>query len=283
MAQTGRVVRSLCSVLVLPIFAGCGSQFHVAAPSLTGNWNIVGDSSLRHLPSLSFALIESGSDLYAQGIFVAECTNRSAGGGGGIELRGQLAPDGSFVLTEPANESIRFDGDPVQVIVHGMASAGGTGWSGTYSIATPAGSSGCLFNDNGSFTAVPFQPVSGTYSGTLRENNLGPGRPTVSVVVSQGDPVSLTRLGGQTYWHLPLTGTISVSGIPCFTYGSIGPNMLASVEGSNITLAFTMDDGSRLSLLGSLADTSSASLNVIALSAFGGQCRQAYSGTLTRQ
>lgn len=283
MSLTGRVVRSLCCVLALPVFAGCGSQFHVAAPALTGNWNIVGDSSFRHFPSVSFALIESGSDLYAQGIFLADCRNHPVGGGGSVELRGQAAPDGTFVLIQPVSNSIRIDGDPVQVIVHGMAPIGGAGgWSGTYSITTPAGSSGCLLGDSGSFTAVPFQPVSGTYSGTLREDNLGPGKPTVSVVVTQGDPVAQSVANGQTYWRLPLTGTISVSGIPCFTHGSTGL-YLTSVAGSHIAMAFTMDDGSLLTLTGSLTDTSSASLNVIAFSAFGGQCSQAYSGTLTRQ
>lgn len=284
MSPIGRAVRSLCCVLPLPILLGCGSQSHVASPALTGNWNIVGDSSFGHFPSLSFALIENGSDLYARGVFLAGCSNHAgAGGGGSVELLGEVGPDGSFVLTQPASSSIRLDGDPVQVTVQGMAPVGNTGWSGTYSITTPAGSSGCLLDEAGAFTAVPFQHVDGTYSGTLREDNLGPGKAIVSLAVSQGAPVSQTVANGQTYWRLPLIGTLSVSGIPCFTHGSTQTNLISFVAGSEIAIPFVMDDGSHLSLVGNLADTSSASLNVIALGAFGGPCSKGYSGTLTRQ
>src|ERR1700733_8437352 len=90
---------------------GCGSGTTPATttkPSLaalTGNWNLLGNHALLQYPILSLTMIVNGDQITAMGDGLAQCPNGS-GGGGSVELSGQVAADGTFELNEsPGNQS----------------------------------------------------------------------------------------------------------------------------------------------------------------------------------
>jgi hypothetical protein len=289
----------LFSVLaVMPLFVGCSTVSElvpVTAPAASsrGNWNIVGTGAPTSFPSLSFSLISNGNQLYASGPVQVSCNNAVLlGGGGGVNLTGEIASDGTFQLTDPAGIGLSLGGDPVQIVVSGtVPQSVGSSWAGTYSITTPAGSVACAANETGSFVAAPYVTLDGTYAGPLVAANTGATGVSVSVNVMQGAPVDL-RLGTpnspQNFYYLPVSGTASVSGIQCFTHGSTdsSTSTLAgfnSIGGSSVEMTFVMDDGSHLVLNGTFADTQESSLNLMLISVIDGQCSGGYSGTLTRQ
>jgi len=285
---------------VIPLLVGCSTVSElvpVTAPTASsrGNWNIVGTGApTSSPPSLSFSLISDGNQLYANGSVQVSCSNTVllGGGGGGVNLTGEIASDGTFQLTDPVGTGLSLGGDPVQIVVSGtVPQSGASSWAGTYSMTTPAGSVGCAANETGSFVAAPYVTLDGTYAGPLVAANTGATGVTVSINVTQGAPVDL-RLGSpnspQNFYYLPVSGTASVSGIPCFTHGStaVPTATLAgfnNIGGSLVEMTFVMDDGSHLVLNGTFADTQESSLNLMLISVIDGQCSGGYSGTLTRQ
>jgi len=279
-------------ILGAHFLTGCGgvpAALAVSGASLNGNWNIVGNGAPASFPSLSFALIVEGNQLYAQGNMDVGCDGPpggQSGGGGGLYLTGQLAADGTFTLTEPAGTGLTLDGNPIQVVVTGTA-AGSTAasWTGTYAMTTAADATGCIVNETGSFTATAFAPVTGTYSGALTEDNSGTVGVNATVDVTQGTAASEKSIEQTTTYYLPLTATIAVTGIPCFTHGTSSVSQLDglnTVEGSIVSMGFLMDDGSQLLMLGQMTGTDAASINFQLIAINGGQCANSYNGTLSQ-
>ena len=205
-----------------------------------------------------------------------------------MNLTGQIAPDGSFQLTQPSNTGFTLNGDFVEVVVTGkVPQAGAAGWSGTYSLTTAAGSTGCLVNETGSFTAAAFTAVNGTYTGPLIAANTGTTGVNLSPTLSQGSPAEYQFNPLITSYYLPLTGTASVSGIPCFMHGSIAApsaaNTPGEVAGNMAVMIFLMDDGSHLLLTGIFSDLQVTNFNLTSAAVIGGQCSGFFSGTLIRQ
>jgi hypothetical protein len=257
--------------------SGCA----VSGAALDGNWNIVGTGALNSTgyPSLAFSLVAHGEQLYASGDMAVSC-GPTGGGGGSITLTGQIAADGSFQLTQLAPTGVTLDGSFINVVVNGTVPApGATSWSGSYSMQNAAGTTGCVTNNSGTFTAAPFTPFTGTYAGNLSGTQSSI---PFSFTVTQGAPAEFTTGLGMQY-YLSVTGTVSVTGIPCFTQGSAIGSALNQVAGNNVQLDYQMTDGSELIFSARLASVQSAMLDVVSVAILGGQCNGFYSGTLARQ
>jgi hypothetical protein len=206
------------------------------------------------------------------------CTG-SAVGGGNLFAPATIAADGSFTLMEPAGSM-----GTVSVVIDGKtpATVGGD-WSGSY-LATDS-NAGCT-PFAGTFTAVPISMVSGTFAGTTLFEAppvvpLGI-RVPLTVVLQQGGPASLDPpvAGSAINSVSALSGTISVQGFSCFSSGtaSIGSGY---VFGDSFQLEFMMDDGSKLSMDGSLLDTAGSAIQVRGLLVVGGSCNGWSAGSLT--
>lgn len=75
-----------------------------------------------------------------------------------------------------------------------------------------------------------------------------------------------------TFSNAVLTGSIRVQGSPCFTSGVTGPTPPSEVEGNQVGMSFTMDDGSTLTILGSLMDVTETRMTTNVAIVIGGQC-----------
>ena len=290
--STLALVSGFCAMLT-----GCGAHLNptetAAAPvSLTGNWLLSGQLSPFPGPtpglSLSAAVFVSGQQVSAQGYLQDQCS-ATAGIGGTFFVSGQMADDGTFTLTTP---SLPLGSNSVQISIAGQApdARSPSGWAGQYTITYPSGSPPlglpCAAAQNVAFTASPLPPLSATYiSG---ENQAFPTSPSLgpnvslSLSIEQGAPIlnALTIPGenplaaDSSLGKIPLTGTVSVSGSPCFTSGTAaGPPALGSVFGAFYSLHFTMNDGSQLLVYGTMIDNDVSSLHAI-YAVIGGSCDQ---------
>jgi hypothetical protein len=271
-------------VIASQLLIGCGStgNFNVSASpntaALNGNWYITGNQQLKQYPFLSIALVVSGNQINAQGDMMVTCANLPANPQGGwFTLTGQINSDGTFHLGN------FFPGGAMpQLTIDGSAPASGTStWSGTYSFTSPTAPINCIVNQAASFTATPLAPINATYAGTLTG---AAGNLTVNATIAQG--AGITVLGpGTPYSYLPLSGTITVSGSPCFTHGtSSASNNGSQIEGDLAGLGFIMNDGSLLWINGLFTSPSESALYPTFVGVTGGNCNQSsYQGTLTRQ
>jgi hypothetical protein len=269
------------SLLLLLALTGCGSSTSMATSTprtqnpLTGNWLVTGSlpnagpGAFPFPPSPSFGLavsldvvgeqvIASYSDLYT-------CGN-SGGGGAGYLATAQIAADGSFTLQAPALSGF------VPTIIFTVNGAepqtvGGT-WSGTYS-ATNA-NAGCI-PVSGSFTAVPIQPVTGTFAGSANLGTGSSGSPVnLSIVLQQGSAGFVTAPNFVNSQNV-LSGSIAVQGTSCFTKGSLSLGQ-GSVDGGSVEAQFVMDDGSKLFFTAAIEDTATSKIKLNVMSVAGGQC-----------
>jgi hypothetical protein len=265
---------------------GCGSGMSPAAttnttsPSpaaLTGNWNLLGNRALQQYPLLSLTLVVNGNQITATGDGLVECTN--SGGGGTLGLSGQIATDGTFELNESPGNQSSF----LWAITGTAPPPGGSTWTGTYTLTSSPAYTGCTIKQSGPFTATTLPPFSGTYTGTLLEGltSSPTGSVTISVDVAQGAAVMLPPV--QSY--LPLSGTITVSGSPCFTHGTSSTTPGAAVvKGDTVAIAFNMDDGSQAVVNGFFPSPDQSALSLALFATLSGQCSgTVYGGTLTRQ
>ena len=268
---------------------GCGTSstsFTPAAPStasLNGNWYATGNRQTHQYPFLSLALIVDGSQITANGDMMVPCSNVSGlATGAGFTLTGQISSDGSFHLGEISAGGIPINSS-IQLAIDGSAPASGLGtWTGTYSFTDLAGYTSCIVNLTAPFTATALAPINATYAGTLTGS---PGSVGVSATIVQGASISLPEPGGTVYSYLPLSGTITVSGSPCFTHGTASATAQNNqIEGDISNLNFTMDDGSTVWLSGYFTGPDETVMDQAIFAAINGNCSQnSYAGTLTRQ
>jgi hypothetical protein len=271
------------------VLIGCGTSstsFTPAAPStasLNGNWYVTGNRLARQYPYLSVALIVDGNQIAANGDRWIPCSNVAGlAAGGSFNLTGQINSDGTFHLGE-----VSFGGVPnsssIQVAIDGSAPTGGSStWTGTYSVTDLAGYTSCIVNLTAPFAATALTPINATYAGTLAGS---PGSAIISATIAQGAGISVLGPGGTVEGaYLPLSGTITVSGSPCFTHGTASATAENNqIEGDIGTLNFAMDDGSVLWLTGYFSSDEST-MNPAMFAVIGGNCsNNTYNGTLTRQ
>lgn len=260
------------------LLSGCGAA---SAPkpmvsALAGNWLLVGPmptSSLGPTPTgtrLAVTFDVNGNNIVAAGVVNDFCVNVGFGSPG-IPVIGSVAADGSFTLTMPPNSlgevSIRGTVPP----------ANGGPWPGSYTVSlTSPFPPKCNTNLSGTFTAMSFPLIDGVYVGTggtqATVNGVSTAtQATFQVTLQQGATVMDTT-GKPLSRSSALLGSIRVQGSPCFTSGVTDSTHPGKVEGNRVDAIFTMDDGSTLVLLGSLADATETRLTENAAIVTGGQC-----------
>jgi len=266
--------------LLILSLAGCGgkSSSTTDIAALRGNWLVTG--SLPTLNgagpggaqpfSLTLTLDVANNEVLAAGSEYYPCAGLSVGATASF-LPAPIAADGTFTLQTVETGPVV---PTILVTVHGaVANLSGGDWSGTYS-ATNA-NAGCA-PVSGSFTAVPIQPVTGTFRGvgSLGAAGSGPAVPvTLTTVFEQGAVANQAPPPGELASPEDglLTGTISIAGSPCFTTGT-GAVPMGAVLGDSFFAQFSMNDGSRLLLNGSVQEAATTSLVLTSVVVLGGNC-----------
>jgi hypothetical protein len=185
-------------------------------------------------------------------------------------VRGQIASDGTFVLNsrKPAGNRAEDSGILSLSIRREVPAQGSKEWTGTFT--TSNGNVKCP-NVSGEFVATQLPPLDGTYSGTILSTNVGSakGAPLdISVNMKQGIFTSVDRgssspeLSPPEFWfhYLPLTGTVTVSGLidlPSKEITAIAiENFASRMTGDNFILSFRLADGSTMRLSGAMTNSS---------------------------
>jgi hypothetical protein len=247
---------------------------------LAGNWLIVGPmptNGFSPSPSgfrLALTFDVTGSHVTAAGFGSNSCGNIQSSFGFGSLTTGTIASDGSFTLQTPSN----FPEGTIS-IQGAVPKASDGSWPGSYtaSLAAPIVTPTCATNLTGAFTATSFPLVSGVYVGTgssqMIVNGVQKTTPvTFQVTLQQGGTVATPIPGGTFTSNTVLTGSIRVQGSPCFTSGVTSSLPTSEVEGNHVVAQFTMDDGSTLTILGSLTDATETSMTTNVAIVHGGQC-----------
>ncbi len=265
----------------------------VASP-LDGNWQITGNRELKQSPLISMAIHVNGKQVTAQGDRLVSCpTSPNAGGGGNFSMSGEIDADGSFTLrthrtpwrdtgSMPPN-ILRALQHPTQLTITGkVPDVGSTSWGGTYTITGEQMLPVCSLDQGGAFTASRLAPLDGTFSGPVIR---GYPRTTLkfNLTAKQGEFVTWVKKVGPAYTYLPLTGTITVEGSPCFKHGTADASTYNTMQGDLATLRFKMGDESELFVTGFYTNPEATEL-AVRTSVKGGRCdNQNFNGTLSRQ
>ena len=294
---------------------GCGTNSSVApvgikpvASNLAGNWLLAGSlpESPFQFPSapgtqLSVTFSTVGNQIVGSGMFQVGCPSGGSPGqtgfggiGGGFVASGTVADDGKFVAQSPATTASGVAITSLSLSGTVPSTAGGT-WSGSYTINTN-GDGGCVLAESASLTAEPIQPFSGTFvaSGTYTS---GATKSPVSVTMTLQQGTTSTGAGGafldEAY---VLSGSLSVTGVPCFQTGvSVAPAtpqptaVGGAVFGAMAFPAFKMNDGSLVVINVGANDGGVSQLDALPLGISGGNCAstpggsQLQVGTFVRQ
>ncbi|HEY4380860.1 MAG TPA: hypothetical protein VGN01_10980 [Acidobacteriaceae bacterium] len=256
---------------------------------LTGNWLVIGSlpdaGAAAFFPprpagfGLALSLNEVAGQVTGAQSAMYNCGNTGGGGAGRLAAT-EIGADGSFTLQTPTVGGLA---PTITFTVNGVApqAIGGT-WSGTYSANDS--NAGCG-PQSGSFTAVPIQPVTGTFQGQSTLGATSGGTPvSISIVLQQGTTNSLPTFSSITSQNA-LSGSITVQGTSCFTSGTLALGD-GAVYGGLVEAGFTMNDGSRFLVTGAIDDTAVSKIQLESALVAGGQCDRLFlSGTtvLVRQ
>jgi hypothetical protein len=276
-------VRALFSFVVFgSLLIGCGGgspkQTAPAVNPLTGNWLLIGSLSnfgplsvpgQGQVPfNLAVSLYVTGGMVTGDASTAFFCTNSGGGGGGGF-APAAIAADGSFELQPLTLAGVEptatFD---VRAVAPRTA---GETWSGTYT-ATDT-NKGCT-PTSGSFTAVPIEPVTGTYAaaGTLSQQGSSSSTPVkITAMFEQGAPTGTVFTSTRINIENVLSGSIVVEGSPCFTSGTMKP-MGAEVIGGALQANYAMNDGSTIFVSGYIQDTAVSTIKISTFLVNGGSC-----------
>ena len=264
-----------------------------SAPSpLTGNWQLTGNRERNLYPLLSMAIHVNGKQVTAEGDNFVVCPASPRDGiGGNQEMSGEIDPDGNFTMRTISSRNT------LQLAVTGrVPDAGSTSWAGTYKFTTPT-SHGCMFDQQGTFTATLLAPLSGTFHGPVTMSYpsappppgyTGPMTAQLKFTITAtqgGEFLTHEKKVGAPFIYLPLAGTINVSGSACFTHGTSDTNPYANnMQGDRAHLNFEMNDESELMVVAVYTSPKEAGFVIQAAFVKGGKCdKQAFAGTLERQ
>ena len=287
----GRVLLSFAAGVWCVGMLGCGggapARSGSAAPlasNLAGNWLLAGSIPQGPLfpassSSLSVTLSVIGDQLTGSGDVTVFCST-AAGSAGGLGQRfivsGAVQPDGTFSVQRPALPS-GLSVLPITISGSVPSTPGGS-WAGQYVVDTSLQGGPCHPVLNGAFSAQHLANVAGTYTGS---GTLGLGasatRVSASVALQQGSALPVQD-GTSTQQSSVLSGSISITGVPCFHTGSIVPlpptsvPLPGNVAGDELQADFKMDDGSTLVLAGYIDDADASQLRVQDFVIFNGSC-----------
>lgn len=271
---------ALCFVLLLN---GCGSgatPTQAAAPSpvpayLNGNWLLTGTLPLTTVAgnplntSFGAAVTISVIDNNLIATFDRNdaCFNGNGVASGPIGvISGAVASDGTFSMI--TTSTILSDSATVTGTLPATIASSWTGHLDLTDHTTL-----CAINRTQNFTAVRIADVTGTYGGTATLNGaLGgtlqpPQNAFFTFTLQQGN----TAPGTPAFDAALVSGSVAVQGTTCFVTGTLPLPVanpggirvpISSVQGSEIELQATMNDGSTVSLIGHLMDTPSSRIYV---------------------
>jgi hypothetical protein len=255
--------------------SGCGGKpVAPAASPLAGNWLIVGPmptvfGSSGFQLTLTVDVLEN--KLFAAGFGNISCGNYSKPFTFPAGATGTIAADGTFSL-----QSLTGNSEASLSIQGTVPKANDAPWPGNYTISFspplvgPSGEA-CDSTLTGEFTATSFPLVNGVYAGTEAVGvgfNGVPG--TVQMLLQQG--VMVTNSSGERYLdNIRLAGNISVQGSACLSTGATDPSV-SGIQGNNVYAQFIMDDGSTLTLIGTLTDTAESRIAVNITQLIGNKC-----------
>ena len=264
------------SAIVLLAASSCGGT-HLASntpdfSAVQGNWQLTSPGpfpgDLSQGPIVTLAIGRSGNTIYAVGDTTVTCSQNGAWmdgpiSGVGAPVTAAIASDGSFLLTNASSPD-----SPIQFAIRGAVPVvGASTWKGTYTLFNAASSKlSCDFHQSGSFEALAYPPFQGTYSGTVS----GPGFQSgigLSLQVAQGEPTIIpagqplsSGLIAAARFYLPLSGTIAITGSPCFTTGAFASDGNSVISGDRFTILATMNDGTPVLVTGWFYDRSETTL-----------------------
>ncbi|MBS1801688.1 MAG: hypothetical protein JSS95_17895 [Acidobacteria bacterium] len=252
------------------------------ASSLAGNWLIVGPMptiapGIAPPPErfrLAVTMDAVGDNVVAAGFGNHVCPGFTESFSIGSVLSGAVAKDRTFSL----GSSSIFPN--MAMTLTGKIPAVGQGqWTGNYNVSfttPPSGLATCVETLSDTFTATSFPLVSGVYVGTASNGfslNGVPITTTMSLQVTLQQGGTATDFRGNTVTsNAVLTGSIKVTGSPCFSSGTITGTPSSSVLGNEVHAAFAMDDGSTLEFIGSMTDATESKIATNLVLITGGQC-----------
>jgi hypothetical protein len=256
---------------------GCGggttaSVKTVDTSLLEGNWLLTGSMpsnafSVGQNPPFRLAVNFGVSGNVISAALSGNDTCTSGTGGiwfGSLILTGDIDSGGSFSVQTPAILSEK-------ITIRGSVPVAGGAWSGSYSTAINTTGT-CVESSSGAFTATPFPLVNGTYAGPMTVGGPAVPSPTsIAITIQQGGV--LTNLPNISV----LTGSIRVQGSSCFSSGVTDGTTSNNIQGNEIQLAFVMDDGSILRLLGSITDATGSQISIGDATVTGGHCGGTFS------
>jgi hypothetical protein len=241
-------------------------------PNISGNWAIAVTSTPAGALDVSGSLTSNGKNVNGQLLIISSCFAPVLGTGPqqldiGIPFTGTVDSTGNVKLvSSPSNGQV--------VTLSGVVSSdGSTLAGGRYSVV-----GGCADKDSGTATGYRVPNISGTYtgSGTLGGGALGstPQQITVSGQITQASVA--------TDFSYPLSSSITVSGIPCFSSGtSMSQPFGGFIFGKQFIVIYTMNDGSQFSLSGEVDATGKVLTTIFLVTS--GACNLDFAnGTLTR-
>jgi hypothetical protein len=239
--------------------------------TIDGNWRLTGAWAEKLGRTIDINLGVDGNTIYGEGQFPVSCVsgNRTSVMGRAVSVEGQIAPDGTFFLSNPRGMP---SGVPARLVsVRGKLPAQGvTQWSGSFSISafskTSAPPAECqeMFGD---FVAKPFPALNGVYQGTVRVDKNE--EASITLEVAQGKLTSANR-SYPSDRMIPLEAKITVSGsssLPSNTFDSSAqPQENNKVTGKTFQLRFLGGgkDGASFEATGSFdpSDESRLALNL---------------------
>lgn len=220
------------SIMLLAIAAvalwGCGGGASSSQPFTiqSGNWSISAVSTAA--PGNNFlgggSLSQSGNSVSGVlHIFGSGCFDGSTD----IPVSGSVSGQ-KITLTSPAVID--------QVVTVNVTGSSSTALSGTYTITITGPNCIGGSNDQGTVSATLVPSISGTWHGSFTSIVT----PSTSINVTANVTQSATP---DAHGVFPITGTLTVSGSPCFTAGDIVSTPIQSIiTGAAVVLSITTND-----------------------------------------
>jgi hypothetical protein len=241
-------------------------------PNISGNWAISATSTSALVLDVSGSLTSNGKEVNGQLLIISPCFFPLPGTGKflpdlGIPVTGTIDSTGNLKLVSGSSNG------QVVTLSGVVSSDGGTLSGGQYSIA-----GGCADKDSGTANGYRIPNISGPYTGSATLGGIVPGTTEQQITVSS----QITQASVATGFSYPLSSSISVAGISCFSSGTNTTSLLGGIIfGQHFILNYTMNDGSQVEVSGKV-DTTGKVLTTIFLVTSPVCGNNLGNGTLTR-
>ena len=264
-----------CSLLFLSCLTGCSGDGRTSTTSLSssggtpssapanpdasGNWqfDLTASNGPTLISSLSGYVKDDVTDTTASKYASAELV--ASAPSGCFTGRTPIFSTGSVTGTTLNLSSLSINGQTLAL--YGTLDSSSSMLMGTYTVQ-----GGCADQASGTFTAVRYNKVSGSYGGSLA-NTSGPA--TIQVSLSQ-------NTYGNGNGAFLITGSVTVTGLSCFASGTVmSPDSYVSGNSIYIAIASAGGNGREMILQGTI-DTAADSITVPAVVISGTTCSGSY-------